>query len=303
MSTPQIMTPVGRLVQGHPMEIRNVTDDNGQQKMTKAGQPQQQVFCALAVAKGQEQHWNQTEWGQQIWAAGQAGWPAGEWQAPTFAWKITDGDSQVPNKKGKRPCDQEGFPGHWIINASNGFAPDCFAHQNYTQQVMRKETFKTGDYVRLIITAKGNGPSPSPGVYVNLEGCELVQAGQAIISASSIDGQATFGAVAAQLPPGAQVDPNIPASTGAAPGVAPQTAPAASSAPAQTVAPAASSAPPPAQAGNVAPPPAPQTTAAPPPPAAAVAPAHDFLNVNGQQFTAEQLRQAGWSEEQIAAAR
>lgn len=288
--TTEILTPVGRIVQGHPMEIRNVFDDNGHPKMTKAGQQQQSVFVALAIPKGNEQQWQQTEWGQQIWAAGQASWPAGEWQAPTFAWKITDGDSQVPNKKGKRPCDQEGFPGHWIINASNGFAPNCFAHQNYTQQVMRKETFKTGDYVRLIITAKGNGPSPSPGVYVNLEGCELVQAGQAIISASSIDAQATFGAVAAQLPAGAQIDPNIPAGTGTAQPAPQQMAPAASSALAQTTAPAASSAPPPAPAGNAAPPPAPE-------------PAHDFLTVNGQQFTAQQLRDAGWNEQQIAAAR
>lgn len=290
----QIMTPVGRMVQGHPMEIRNVTDDNGQPKINKRGEQQQNVFVALAIPKGQEQHWNQTEWGQKIWAAGQAGWPAGEFNAPTFAWKIVDGDSQIPNKKGKRPCDQEGMPGHWILNTSNGFMPDCFAHQQYGQQVMRKETFKTGDYVRLIITAQGNGPSQSPGVYLNLVGCELIQAGQHIVSASSIDGQATFGSVAAQMPANAVIDPNVPAQQGhgAPPAGTTQAAPAAQSvAPPPNNAPVASSAP--QTAGNAPPPPAQQQ----------VQPAHDFLMVDGKQYTADQLRAAKWSEDQINALR
>ena len=274
----EILTPVGRMVQGHPMELHPVNDKHGVQKINKAGQPQQQAFVALAIPKGTEQHWNETAWGIQLRAAGQTGWPAGEWQADTFAWKITDGDSQKPNKKGKLPCNNEGFPGHWIINASNGFAPDCFANGVYTSQVMRKETFKCGDYVRLILSPKANGSTDSPGIYINMIGCELIQAGVAIQSASSIDGQATFGAVAATLPAGAQVDPNIPA-------VATQTAPVAPSAAPQTAASVAVPA-----AGNATPKPPPK-------------PAHDFLTVNGQQYTAQALRDGGWTEEEITAAR
>lgn len=276
-----ILTPVGRIVQGHPMELNNVFDKHGNQKLRKDGQPQQQVYVGFAIVKGAETHWNQTEWGAKIHAIGQSSWPKGEWQAPSFAWKIEDGDSTIPNKKGKRNCDQEGMPGHWIIKATNGFAPDCFAHGNYAQQVMRKETFKTGDYARLVISSKGNGSEDSPGVYINLLGCELVQAGQQIVSSSSIDAQATFGSVAAQLPAGAQIDPNLPA----APTAAQPTSPAA---------PSASPAPSPAQAAPVAAP-AGGDTAPPPPPQ----PAHDFLNYNGNQYTADQLRGWGWSEEQI----
>ena len=278
----EILTPVGRMVQGHPMELHPVMDNAGQPKINRAGQPQQQAFVALAIPKGTEQHWNQTEWGAQIHAAGVASWPNGEHGAPTFAWKITDGDSTVPNRKGKQPCNNEGFPGHWIINASNGFAPDCFANGNYASQVMRKETFKNGDYVRLVLSVKGNGSTDSPGVYMNMMGCELIQAGVLIQSASSLDAQSTFGAVAAALPAGAQIDPNIPAVNGAAP----QTAPVAPSAAPATDAPAASPVPP--AGGNTAPPPA---------------PAHDFLTVDGQQYTAQALRDGGWTEEQIAAAR
>jgi len=262
----EFMTPVGRMVQGHPMELRPVLDKQGVQKINKLGDPQVQAFVALAIPKGGETDWKQTEWGQQILAAGQAGWPGGEHGAPTFAWKITDGDSRVPNKKGKLPCNNEGFPGHWVINAQNGFAPDCFANGIYTTQVMRKETFKAGDYIRLVLDVKANGSVDSPGVYVNMRGCELVRAGAPIVSASSIDGQAMFGSVAAVLPQGAQVDPNIqqPAA------VDQQTAPA-----------------PAPQA------PAPQT----------VQPADDFLTVNGEQWSVQQLRNAKWSEEQITAAR
>lgn len=264
----EFMTPVGRLIQGHPMDIKTVIDDKTNlPKINKRGEEQQEVYVGIAIVKGNEQHWNQTEWGALIWAAGQAGWPQGEWQAATFAWKIIDGDSTIPNKKGKRPCDQEGMPGHWVINAKNGWVPDCFANGNYGQQVMRKETFKCGDYVRLVITSEGNAPSQSPGVYVNLAGCELVRAGQPIVSATSIDAQATFGSAAAVMPAGAQVDTNIPAPAGQ------------------------QSAPPPAD------------DIAPPPPAKEIAPQPDFLMYNGKQYTEQKLRDGGWSDSQIDAIR
>lgn len=53
-----------------------------------------------------------------------------------------------------------------------------------------------------------------------------------------------------------------------------------------------------AGADTPAPPPGQQTPSAPPP-----APADDFLDVNGKQYTAGQLRAGGWTEAQIAAAR
>lgn len=289
-----IMTPVGRMVQGHPMILHAVTDDKtGQPKLNKRNEPQMQCFVGLAIPKGGEQHWNQTPWGQMIYQAGCAAWPRGEHGAPTFAWKITDGDSAVPNKRGIAPNSREGFPGHWIIGASDGFAPSCFADRNYAVQVMNKDRFKTGDYVRLILDVKGNESTQSPGIYINMKGCELIQAGPEIISESALDGQATFGQVAAQLPPGALTDPNI---GGAATAQQPP-ANAANSAPQTTVAPAASSVANPDPVGNAAPPPPPAAAAAPPPPA----PAHDFLLVQGQKYTADQLRGAGYSEEQITA--
>jgi len=43
--------------------------------------------------------------------------------SPAFSWKVTDGDSPLPNKKGKRPCDQTGYAGHWVIWFSQGWLP------------------------------------------------------------------------------------------------------------------------------------------------------------------------------------
>ena len=99
----EITTPVGRLVGGHPMIGHPQKDGKTGLPKMQADKvtPVVQYYAGLAVPKGAETHWNQTPWGQQIHQEAVAGWPNGEWQAATFAWKITDGDSGVPNKKGK----------------------------------------------------------------------------------------------------------------------------------------------------------------------------------------------------------
>ena len=225
--TIEIITPVGRMVQGHPMRLQLQKDKQGNPKKTKAGEDFYQAYVGLAIPKGTEQHWSQTEWGAQIYNAGVAAFPNGEHGAPTFAWKITDGDSAIPNKKGIAPNTREGFPGHWVIGASSGFAADCFADGNYGVKVMREDRFKTGDYVRLCLTVTGNKSADSPGVYVNLQGCELIQAGPEIVSAGAFDAQGTFGAAAPVATGTLLQDPNIAnPQMPAAQGYAPQAAPA-----------------------------------------------------------------------------
>lgn len=219
----EVLTPVGRMVAGHPLDPYPVTDTKtGAPKIDSMGRPRTSITIGTAIPKGAEQHWNQTEWGQKIWNIGVAAWPNGEWRAPTFAWKVIDGDSQIPNKKGHKPCDKEGWPGHWVVMASTELSVNCFHAGRYQphEAIQRKEEIKRGDYIRLFLDVKGNNPSESPGVYVNPVLFELTRAGVEIVSANAPDASAAFGAVAAQLPPGAQVDPN----TAAAPApVAPHT--------------------------------------------------------------------------------
>ena len=308
----EITTPVGRMVAGHPMEVRAVIDQNtNQPKMQKDGvTPMTDSYVAIAIAKGQEQHWNQTAWGQVIWNAGVTGWPNGEYNAPAFAWKITDGDSQVPNQKNKRPCDQEGFPGHWILNASTGLPIRCFHAGRYdpTQQIQNKNEIKRGDYIRLVLSVRGNAPSLSPGVYLNPSLFELTRAGIEIISDFGADPNETLAATQAQLPPGALVDPNVnPADLppgalvdpNAAAAAAPGVVPAAPGAP--TPAPAAA-APSPVTPAPAAPTPAPAQTPVTPAPEFlnAAPPAPEKYTLNGAAYTAEQLRASGWSDAQIA---
>jgi len=281
----EITTPVGRLVAGHPMIGHpNKDSKTGLPKMQADGiTPSVSFYCGLAIAKGAETHWSQTEWGQKIYAEGVASWPGGEHGAATFAWKITDGDSAVPNKKGKKPCEKEGFPGHWIINASNGFPIKSYHRGMFdpTQQIQTKEAIKCGDYGRLAISVKGNNPSESPGVYLNPSMFELYQAGVLIVTESAADPSEAF-AEAGAMPAGAMIDPNMPNTTAGAPA-----APHVAANGATIVAPAAPAAPGP---GNV-------------------APAPDFLQPglvkhqlpNGQICTVDALKASNWNDAQIAA--
>ena len=109
-----ITSPVGRIVLGSLYDPQD-KDAEGKPLVTKsgpnAGQPRVNYFFALAIPKAGEVHWSQTAWGQQIWAVGHAAFPQAA-QSPQFAWKIEDGDSQIPNRKGRKPCDTEGHAGH-----------------------------------------------------------------------------------------------------------------------------------------------------------------------------------------------
>ena len=230
----ELTTPVGRLVGGHPMVMRpNKDDKTGLPKMQADGvTPSTSVYIGLAVPKGTEQHWKDTEWGAKIYAEALASFPGGEYQTAAFSWKIADGDSQVPNKKMKKPCDREGYPGHWVIQASSSLAlPKSYNLGKYnplTDQIQQKEMIKPGDYARLVLSIKGNGAvhPNTPGVYLNPTIFELYQAGIAIILENEPDAQATLGAVQGHLPQGALVDTNIPANTAAAPAASPAAAPA-----------------------------------------------------------------------------
>lgn len=210
----EITTPVGRMVGGHPMIGHAQKDDKTKlPKFQVDGvTPQVQFYCGLAIAKGTETHWNQTEWGAKIWAEMIAAWPGGEYNHPGFSSKITDGDSQVPNKKMKKPCDREGYPGHWVINASNGYAIKAYHRGQFEpqQMIQQKEAIKTGDYCRLVISIKSNQSTQTAGMYINPSMLELYQAGVEIVTESAVDPSAAF-ADAGVMPANAMVDPNVPA--------------------------------------------------------------------------------------------
>jgi hypothetical protein len=218
-----ITSPVGRIVSGSLYKPNN-KDFDGNPLVTKtgpnAGQPRVQYFFGLAIPKGTEKHWAETEWGAKIWQVGHTAFPQAA-QRPDFAWKITDGDSQVPNKRGHKPCDAEGHPGHWIIKFSGGYAPKVYAQENGTMVPVLEENYvKPGYWVQVAFSVDGNGNQNNSGVYLNHSMVCFRAYGQEIVSGPDVN-EAGFGA--APLPAGASLTP--PASTVPLPSVPQPSAP------------------------------------------------------------------------------
>lgn len=231
-----VTSPVGRIVMGSLYDP-STTDAEGKPLVVKtgpnAGQPRVNYFFALAIPKGAEPHWAHTPWGQQIWGVGNQAFPNAA-QSPAFAWKIEDGDSQIPNKKGRKPCDNEGWRGHWILKFSGGFAPKVYQQEGAGYvQVMQKDFCKPGYFVEVAFSVEGNGSQSQPGVYLNHSMVCFRAYGQEIQFGPDVNA-AGFGA--APLPAGASMTPPagaIPmpqapaaASAGYAPPPAPGAAPA-----------------------------------------------------------------------------
>lgn len=290
MSTQKIdiLTPVGRLVAGDVFKA-NTTDQQGRPLTIKsgpnAGQPKVEYYFAVAIPKTDPTY--NTEVMEKLKAAAKAGFPtmfdaAGNCNRPDFAWKIVDGDSNVPNQNNTIPSSKEGYPGHWVISFKGGFAPKVYT-KGGEAVITDPEAIKRGYYIRVYGSVAANGEMQKPGVYLNPSMVEFVGYGEEIISGP--DGASVFGgAPAANLPAGASVTP-----LAGTPMAMPSQMPAAPAAPAAAPMP------------NVQPaqdflnPPAP---AAPTPPPAPAAP--KTYNVGGNQYTAEQLKAGGWTDAQIA---
>ena len=286
----QILTPVGRLVQGDCFEPQT-KDAEGKPLIIKngpnAGQPRVDYFMAIAIPK--------TDAGfNEVYASmmevAKAAFPqlfdaAGNCINPAFAFKLKDGDSQVPNTKGTKPCDCEGFPGHWILNFSGGFAPKIYTAGG-AELITDPSMVKRGYYIRIYGSVKGNGSMQQPGIFLNHSMVELVGYGEEIITGPS--GDAVFGGQpVGALPAGASATPVANAAPLAQPGTAPGM-------PAVTAAPGMPAVTPHTDFVN-----GPGNTAAAPPSVPAVE--VKYLDANGNAFTEAQLLAAGYDAQQIAA--
>ena len=175
MSQQQILFPVGRLVGGSLYKPQPVTDNAGQPKRHADGTPMMSYSFGVAYRKAAPgARWEETSWGQKVKLAATEGFPNGEWQAATFAWKINDGDSQVPNKKGNKPCDNEGWPGHHVVwFSSMAVAPKLTdkhgSREGTLQYADGVERIKPGHLIEVLANVKDNKPSQSSGVYMNYE--------------------------------------------------------------------------------------------------------------------------------------
>ena len=309
-----IKFPVGRLVLGSLYTPNDKNADGGPlvyKTGQNAGQTRVDYFFALAIAKGPGQtHFAQPPagwpadrpyWGAQVWAAGHASFPR-EAQSPSFAWKIEDGDSTVANKRGNRPCDREGYPGHWIVKFSGGYAPKIYQiPPGAKDPVIWPEpgAVNLGDYIEVNGNCTGNNSTTNPGVYINHSLVCFRGYGQRIVpgvdASAAGFGEAPLPAGASAVPLGGAMPP--PA---AAPG-APAAPVALPPVPAAPVAAAPLPAPYPGFMGAPgAPAGAMPGAPLPVPPAAPVAAAYTMTpKANG--YTREQLIAGGWTDESLRA--
>lgn len=296
-------TGVGRFI-GGSCYTGSTTDDKGQPKVyktgAKAGQPRTDYSVGIALPKTQAGHWANEPWGAIIWAEGHAAWPGGQAQRKDFAWKIIDGDSTEPNKKMKRPCDQAGYPGNWIIWFGGTTPPPvAVAVSGPAQWNDQPGTCMPGDYIEIRGSVSSNESDQTAGMYLNIDAvCLRGYHPDGRIATQQIDlASAGFGAT--PLPAGAVVQPAgnaLPPAAPPAPGAPPST-PAAPPVPASPA--AAPAAPPAPVTPNAAILGAPAPVVAPPAPvpspvvATPPAPAKPVMN-NGGDYDAH--IQAGWTD-------
>ncbi len=223
MSEIQVILPVGRLVRGslYRAQIKKNEDNTDSEKTS--------FWFAVAIEKKGETHWNQTEWGSKIWEVGQSGYPDGRALSPTFSWKITDGDSAIPDTKGNKPCDREGHIGNWVLSFSSVVAPSV-CDSDAKNWIVQPDFVNCGDFIRVVcgvLDNRKNGvAAKSPGVYLNHKAVAFIAYGSRIQSIEKIELESLRGQLTASvLPAGASLTPV--ASGSFAPPVTEYTAPAA----------------------------------------------------------------------------
>jgi len=272
--------PIARVLKGDLYTDR-VTDADGVPYTVKegpnAGKPNPQYFYAVGIQKTKA-HWSQEPWGLLIWNVGNACFPKVA-ESDSFSWKLTDGDSTKPNKKGNKPCNNEGYPGHWIISFNSSLAPRLIDSNN--QPMLAEGVVMPGDYVQIFMSVDGNSSTKNPGVYINAQYVKF--------AGHSAKGRIIQGRDPSSIDWGNVERPaDLVSTLVSAPAPA---APVAAKAPSAPV-PGASAAP----TAQIPLAPSPGFLAAPPPPPAA--PARRMLGA----FTYDQLKGSGWTDEQMIAA-
>ncbi len=244
-----VTTPVGRMVGGsvYTGKTRNDKDEPLLFKSgAKKGQPRTEFSIGVAFAKTPgNAHWanevgvtkmngvlGNHAWLRPVYDLGLAAFPAGEATRAAFSWKIIDGDSTEPNKKMKRPCDNEGYPGHWVIWFTSADGAPKVLSADGSQVIVEPDALKKGYFVQVLSRVTDNVGSETPGIYWSLDKVALAGYGP-VISSQMSDAEAGFGGTA--LPAGATAAPvgvaSMPAPL-ALPGAAPAPVPVAAAAPA-----------------------------------------------------------------------
>ena len=301
----QVLYPIGRLVQGSLTEMQT-EDADGNPLLVKngpnSGQAYERSYFAVAIPKiPGHTHWNQTDWGAQLWNEAIKAWPQGQSGSPAFSFKVEDGDSAIPNTEGRKNCDRTGWPGNWIVKFGSGYPPKL-VNENGTVALTEAQAkaIKLGYYIQVLGSYVSNESKLKPGMYSNHVAVSYQGFGQ-VINVGIDTTKVGFGNAA--KPAGLSAVPisqlaqeqmanhaPAPAAAAPAPAPAPSIPQPAAAAPAPAPAPTAVHPAPPFVAGG----------AAPPPPAAApLPPAADPVTTTGIAYASYKAQ--GWTDAQMKA--
>lgn len=199
----------GRYVQGDAFAPQT-RGYQGRPLTDLAGNPKTEYFIAVAVAK--EPAGNANALYAAIYGKAQQDFTTGEWQLPSFKWKVEDGDA---GKNVGKPW----APGTVLFKLKTKFPPTIYDQAG--QQIVDPNLLKRGNFVRVSVGVQGNkNTGANAGMYLNLGSIQLIGYGEEISGGRSFEETFTTPAV---LPPGASATPVAPAAAmpGAPPGQAP----------------------------------------------------------------------------------
>jgi hypothetical protein len=197
----KILFPVGRFVGGSLTKGQQV-ESNGVKVVNDAGEPVLSYSFGSAIPKTPGKDWKDEPWGQQMVAVATRDWPQGQYRTDKFSWKVTDGDSTIPNQNQKIPCEREGYPGNWVVYFSSRYTPNTV---NATGSgPVPADAIKPGHYIQVLASSAGND-GKSPGIYLNHDAVAHSAFGPEITLATTDFSTVGFGA--APLPAGATTTP------------------------------------------------------------------------------------------------
>ena len=209
-----IKTPIGRLVSG---SVHTGTDrdkfNGGEQYIFKSGvmqgKPKFKQWFSLAVKKENEKTWRETSWGKTIFALAKEEYPKLV-ESPLFSWKITDGDSEIPNSNGVSPIEKEGFAGHWILNFTNWNSQADSTFKIYMRdgktELGPELKVNPGDYIQVYAAVSTNNSTQKPGIFISQKAISYCGIGERIIfdtfNASEVFGKDALPEGAKEIPTG-----------------------------------------------------------------------------------------------------
>lgn len=216
----ELMTPVGRIVQGSVALQAQKDMDTNQPLKNDDGTPVMGIFLALAFPKLINGQPNQeyATFHAQLMQAAAAAWPhffpqgaTGPCINPKFSFKVQDGDGFDSN--GKSVATKPGFAGHWIVRMYTSYPFGCYNEGKFqAHEVLQKpeDIIKRGFWVRVLVEVKSNNATGNqvPGISIFPKLLSFVQRGEEIQSGP--DAAAAFGGAALGYVPAAPAGSPIP---------------------------------------------------------------------------------------------